>query len=835
MSTPIWTAGTTYLPGDLVQPINAPLSSVATVLTNPGFESGSSDWTLGSNFAIVSDNKFAGINAAKHSGLGTSRVTHSSYAVTPGASITASCMYAQGAASSGDNTGRVLLSWLNSGNVELSTSLGNLIVSSSGGIGGWNQSTVTGTAPAGAAFVAVAGLSIKTDTDAVWFDAFTWNYVSTGVALPFIYQAVQAAAGSSGTSEPVWPIVLSGTVVDNQVTWQAVNTSRLEWTASPILVSDSTEPVWPLLAGQLVSDNTIAWKTVVGNVTDPKCPNSKTVIIASSKIFAVDEDIVAFSATVNPLDWSTVNDAGFLPTGLQQYGANPMAVLGLYRSNLVAFNSQGMQIWQVDQDPSRMALLDAFPVGSTFPRSISPVTNDLFYLTGLGVRTIGISAASSNLAAGDIGLPIDSLVQEKLAEVAAGTQEAFSTYFPSQGQYWLTFADVPTYAAPALPTLTGDAPDSGVNVEYYPGYTYTATGLYPPFTFSISAGALPTGLTIDAATSEITGLPTVEGLFSFTVNLTDSVGGIATLPDTIEITPFYGLLYIVNNDAPGTVTMYDPNTDLETGTIAVGNNPFRIVLSSDGLKAYVSNFGSDTVSVISTVSQTVIATIAGFNWPLALALSLDDAFLFVSNYDGVDNIVKIETTGYTTVATFAVGTDIGWMAVSIDGLKLYVSCNNIGVVAKVINIADGAVDAVIAGPLYGQQIIAAADGSEFYVGSNSGVVVISVPDYVITHTIVTDIDHPYTMTVIGNTMFAAEWIPVGSLKVIDLTTYAVTSTIVGSMPYAHGVTKSLDETEVYVVEYDYPARIHTVNVGTLLITNTTTLTKNLGFDAVALP
>src|SRR5690606_510990 len=118
-------------------------------------------------------------------------------------------------------------------------------------------------------------------------------------------------------------------------------------------------------SGELVSDGIIAWECVVRNVTDERCPNTKVVLIAASKIFAVDEDIVAFSATVNPLDWSTQGDAGYLPTGLRQYGANPMTALGLYRGNLVAWNSQGMQIWQVDEDPARMQLLDALPIGST--------------------------------------------------------------------------------------------------------------------------------------------------------------------------------------------------------------------------------------------------------------------------------------------------------------------------------------------------------------------------------------------------------------------------------------------------------------------------------------
>ena len=52
-------------------------------------------------------------------------------------------------------------------------------------------------------------------------------------------------------------------------------------------------------------------------VEDENCPNSKIVAIAASKVFAGDGDIAPYSATVNPLDWSTPEDSGFLPTGLQ--------------------------------------------------------------------------------------------------------------------------------------------------------------------------------------------------------------------------------------------------------------------------------------------------------------------------------------------------------------------------------------------------------------------------------------------------------------------------------------------------------------------------------------
>ncbi len=63
--------------------------------------------------------------------------------------------------------------------------------------------------------------------------------------------------GVSGASEPTWPTAVPITVVDNEVTWQAVSTA----------------------------------------VEDANCPNSKSFTKQASKIFAPDGDVVRFTAS----------------------------------------------------------------------------------------------------------------------------------------------------------------------------------------------------------------------------------------------------------------------------------------------------------------------------------------------------------------------------------------------------------------------------------------------------------------------------------------------------------------------------------------------------------
>ncbi|MGP1666495.1 MAG: hypothetical protein ACTS5I_11415, partial [Rhodanobacter sp.] len=313
---------------------------------------------------------------------------------------------------------------------------------------------MSATAPAGAYKARVGAFmnSSSGATSTIYVDTFSWSYVSPA-PVGLIYKAVQPTIGTSDAEEPVWPLTVGVQVTDGTVIWEAMIGTRVTWEASPILLSGATEPTWPEEVGDFVADNTISWKTVTRQVTE--APQSKIVTIASSKVYAGDGDITRYSATVNPLDWTTPDDAGYLPTGLNQFGSNRTAVLNTYRGNVVNFSASTFGNWQVDPDPANITLLDSMEgIGSTYQQAAHPVANDLFYLSPLGVRTVGIAAGTSNLAAGDAGAPIDPLVQAALTVVGV---RPLAAYYPGAGQYWLAFPD---YAqgdtSPILLQETGD-------------------------------------------------------------------------------------------------------------------------------------------------------------------------------------------------------------------------------------------------------------------------------------------------------------------------------------------------------------------------------------------
>lgn len=528
MAVPVWNPGTLYQPGDIVQPITAPAATAAQV-ENGDFAAGNVNWDFTGGAEFVTTGGYSGNgNCVRMPGsVPEGLALNKTKLVVPstGSTFEATAMIQQGASIAGATRGWVEVRWYDSSDLLILSERGNVVSDGSGGA--WHQSKLTATRPAGAAYAraGIALFSVADHTHAIFGDNLSVSGTFAGLPDGLVYKAVQPESGFSASDEPAWPPILGQQVIDNDVIWEAVASTRVTWEASPLYVSGSVEPDWPTDIGGFVRDGTIDWKAVSRRVEDPNCPNSKIVVIAASKVFAGDDDIVRYSATVNPLDWTTPDDAGYLPTGLQNYGANPVAAMGLYRSNLVVFNSEAFQLWQVDEDPASMALIDALPLGSTQHRSIAPVANDLFFASSQGIRSIGIAASSTNYQAGDVGMPIDPLVEPIMRLMKGSGVQALGLYYPSAGQYWLSF---PGYPPPAL-GIAGRLPDGGCGDAV--DYSYVITDGFPPYSARIVDGALPDGLVMDRS-GRVTGEFVKGGEAVWTVRATDASGATADLTET---------------------------------------------------------------------------------------------------------------------------------------------------------------------------------------------------------------------------------------------------------------------------------------------------------------
>ena len=89
----------------------------------------------------------------------------------------------------------------------------------------------------------------------------------------------------------------------------------------------------------------------------------------------------------------------------------------------------------------------------------------------------------------------------------------------------------------SLLTLTLSCPTGTAQVGFAYSSALTASGGVAPYTFSITSGSLPPGLTLSSSTGAITGTPTTVGTYNFTAQVVDSKGNTATASCSIVVLP----------------------------------------------------------------------------------------------------------------------------------------------------------------------------------------------------------------------------------------------------------------------------------------------------------
>jgi hypothetical protein len=178
-------------------------------------------------------------------------------------------------------------------------------------------------------------------------------------------------------------------------------------------------------------------------------------VTLGSKIYVTANTSLIFCENDAPLNWGTnINGSGIIDMSTKYGGAELLTAVNVYISRLAVYSSCNVQIWVMDPDPAKNAIVQVLPnLGALAAASVLPFGDtDNFLLAQTGVRSL--RARDMSLTAGiyDIGTPIDvvlnpivrSLDPTVVAQATAVIEPIDGRYILAVGTNVFTFSYFPT-------------------------------------------------------------------------------------------------------------------------------------------------------------------------------------------------------------------------------------------------------------------------------------------------------------------------------------------------------------------------------------------------------
>ncbi|CAJ0793742.1 hypothetical protein LMG19083_02478 [Ralstonia psammae] len=232
--------------------------------------------------------------------------------------------------------------------------------------------------------------------------------------------------------------------------------------------------------------------------------------------------------------------------------------------------------------------------GGTSPYTYAFVVNSGTLPTGLNWNAATATLSGTPTSAGTVNFTVTGTD----SSTGAGAPFAVS------GVYTLTIA------APSVTVSPTTLPNPAIATAY--SQTVTAANGTAPYTYSITAGTLPVGLSLNSSTGAITGTPTAGGTFNFIITATDANSFAASRAYSVVI----GAATVTVN--PATVAAAQVTTAYsQTFSATGGTAPYTYAVSAGALPAGLSlnastgvlsgtpaTLGSSTFTVKATDSST---------------------------------------------------------------------------------------------------------------------------------------------------------------------------------------------------------------------------------------
>ncbi|KHD70702.2 hemagglutinin [Xanthomonas phaseoli pv. phaseoli] len=273
--------------------------------------------------------------------------------------------------------------------------------------------------------------------------------------------------------------------------------------------------------------------------------------------------------------------------------------------------------------------------GSAYSQTLTASGGTAAYTYAItsGALPAGITLASNGTLSGTATLEgtFNFTVQATDANSFTGTQA-----------YSLTVAG-PNLVLPASTLPAGTAGQA------YAAAVAPATGGTAPYSYAVTAGALPGGVVLDAATGGLSGTPTVSGTFTFTLTVTDSTPSPAAQASrSYALTVNAATLVLGQPTLPAAVR---GSAYSQVLTASGGIAPYRNSIASGTLPAGLTLASDGTLSGTPTVQGTSSFTIAVADAGNATATQ---AYTFTVNDAAPVAVADVAATMTDTAVTAAV-------------------------------------------------------------------------------------------------------------------------------------------------------------------------------------
>ncbi|MFW3176630.1 autotransporter domain-containing protein [Xanthomonas phaseoli] len=273
--------------------------------------------------------------------------------------------------------------------------------------------------------------------------------------------------------------------------------------------------------------------------------------------------------------------------------------------------------------------------GSAYSQTLTASGGTAAYTYAItsGALPAGITLASNGTLSGTATLEgtFNFTVQATDANSFTGTQA-----------YSLTVAG-PNLVLPASTLPAGTAGQA------YAAAVAPATGGTAPYSYAVTAGALPGGVVLDAATGGLSGTPTVSGTFTFTLTVTDSTPSPAAQASrSYALTVNAATLVLGQPTLPAAVR---GSAYSQVLTASGGIAPYRYSIASGTLPAGLTLASDGTLSGTPTVQGTSSFTIAVADAGNATATQ---AYTFTVNDAAPVAVADVAATMTDTAVTAAV-------------------------------------------------------------------------------------------------------------------------------------------------------------------------------------